>query len=369
MSNPIIRVLINAIHAKSGGGATYINNMLPLLCRNDSLEVHVALGHGQTAIVADAVKATVHRIAGSGGLVKTALFEQWHVPRLARRIGADVVFSPANYGPILAVNSVLLLRNAMGVGLLERRWRQRMYWAAVYGATLASALTAKRVIAVSNFAAQSGGRMIASVCRSKLKIVSHGVSPQFRPPGPNVERSNFLLCVSDLYLQKNILGLLDALAVLKASGVHVPLKIAGAPVDGDYTQSVERRITELDLSDQVTLLGGVDTQALVDLYQSCRAFVFPSFVETFGNPLVEAMACGAPIVTSDAAAMPEVAGDAAVFVNPHDTRQLAAALEQVMTDADLRSSLSTKALARAALFSWDRTAAQTVDVLLAAARR
>ncbi len=107
---------------------------------------------------------------------------------------------------------------------------------------------------------------------------------------------------------------------------------------------------------------------LLELYRRCAVFVFPSTVETFGNPLVEAMACGAPIASSNAAAMPEVLGEAALFFDPALIDGMAAALGRLLDDAGLRRELGCKAAARARQFSWPRCAEATLSVIREAAR-
>ena len=111
------------------------------------------------------------------------------------------------------------------------------------------------------------------------------------------------------------------------------------------------------------LLGRLSTDVLADLYRRCALFVFPSLAETFGNPLLEAMACGAPVVSSRATAMPEVLGDAAVFFDPLDVEGMGAAIGRVLGDGDLRRRLGEKALARAQAFSWETTAQRTAGVI------
>jgi glycosyltransferase involved in cell wall biosynthesis len=117
----------------------------------------------------------------------------------------------------------------------------------------------------------------------------------------------------------------------------------------------------------VRVLGHVPARELADLYRRCALFVFPSLVETFGNPLVEAMASGAPIVSSNAAAMPEVLGEAALFFDPGDTPAMAEGIAAALRDGDLRHRLGARARARARRFSWDETARRTIGVILSCA--
>ena len=99
------------------------------------------------------------------------------------------------------------------------------------------------------------------------------------------------------------------------------------------------------------------------MYQTCTLFAFPSTVETFGNPLVEAMSCGAPIVSSNTAAMPEILGDAARFFDPLDVEGMAHAISNLMGNARERRALSEKSLAHSKKYSWRQTAVKTADVI------
>jgi|GEM_PF-121075 len=110
-------------------------------------------------------------------------------------------------------------------------------------------------------------------------------------------------------------------------------------------------------------LGPIPDADLPALYAAATVFVFPSLYEGFGLPVLEAMACGTPVICSNTSSLPEVAGDAAVMVNPLDVNALAAALGQLLSDADLR----TKGLAQARRFSWEHTARQTLDLYRACA--
>lgn len=360
-----LRLLVNGLHAKTGGGVTYLRNMLPLLAAADGLDLHLCLHDGQAGLSADALDGvTVHRLTFKSGFWRLPIAEQIHVPRLARRIGADVTFSPANYGPVMAPNTVILLRNALGVAFVEKRPLKVAYWALVTLGTGLSLMACRRAIAVSEFARRSAG--IIPWSRQRIAVIPHGVSTAFSP-GVG-ERNGFLLAVSDLYVQKNYERLILALARLRETRPDIVLKIAGRPVDRDYEQTLIRLIVRLGLEDHVRFLGAVTEAKLADLYRRCAVFVFPSTVETFGNPLLEAMASAAPIASSNTAAMPEVLGEAALFFDPASVEDMAAALGSLLDDGDLRRDLSAKAAARARQFSWQKTARATLDVIRDAAR-
>jgi glycosyltransferase involved in cell wall biosynthesis len=291
------------------------------------------------------------------------------VPVLARRIGAHVVFSPANYGPLTAPRTVILLRNALNVAFVERRPAKLAYWAMVFLGTAISLVTCRRAIAVSRYAMRSASAGLLRLVGGRISIIPHGVNTMFSARGADEPREDFLLAVSDIYVQKNMHNLLLAVARVKASHPDVLLRIAGRPIDQAYFESLQQAVIREGLERNVAFLGHVAPKDLVALYRRCALFVFPSSVETFGNPLVEAMACGAPIACADAAAMPEVVGDAAILFDPADPGDMADKIARVIDDRALADALGKRGLDRARLYSWDRTARLTADVLIDAAGR
>ena len=196
-----------------------------------------------------------------------------------------------------------------------------------------------------------------------MVVVPHGVDPAYLSGNQNNTRDKFLLSVSDIYVQKNLIALLKAIANLRENIPDIRLKVAGSPVDADYFAALKALIVEHHLHEHVEFLGHVPVSELKELYGQCRIFVFPSTVETFGNPLVEAMACGAPIASSNTAAMPEVLGDAAVYFDPYDVENITEVLLQLYNDPDARSGLTSKARRRANLFAWQETKKRTLDVI------
>jgi len=227
-----------------------------------------------------------------------------------------------------------------------------------------SLIRCKRAIAVSKYAEQSltfGLRKLLS----KVEVIYHGVQNVFLS-NMNQSRKNFFLVVSDIYIQKNIHNLLIALVKITDKYPTVKLKIAGSSIDTNYLKNLNIIIKKNNLQDTVEFLGRKSPEELVSLYQKCQIFIFPSIVETFGNPLLEAMACGAPIACSNTAAMPEIAKDAALYFNPAEPDDIARKIIQLIEDEVLLRSLSKKSLARAELFSWEVTAEKTIEVIKSA---
>jgi len=362
------RVLLNALHAKTGGGVTYLKNILPLISVNPDFEFHLCIHESQTDILPELKNnVQLHTFNFKQGFWRLPFWEQVEVPRLARKVGADVTFSPANYGPFLAPNSVIMLRNALSVAFVERRPIKLAYWLLVSFGTVVSMFMCRRVIAVSNYARVSNFSALSGLLRNRFNIIPHGVSDVFSVDKGDSNRDGYVLAASDIYVQKNLKNLLYAFDILRSGNPDTKLKIAGRFVDEVYHRELTDIITEKGLHDHVEFLGGVYQDALVDLYRHCSVFVFPSTIETFGNPLIEAMASGAPIACSNTAAMPEIAGDAALFFDPYDVDDMAAVIGRLLVDQELCQDLSAKALAQAKKYSWEKTAECTLDVLYQAA--
>ena len=308
----------------------------------------------------------VDTFAGLSGII---FAEQFLLPRIARRLSCDVVFSTANYGPLNISNGVILLRNSLDVATVERRFRKLIYWGLIYVATMVSLLTARRVIAVSNYACNTSTRGVFEQVRKKVSIVPHGVSSAYSKIERKPSSKPFVLTVSDIYVQKNLHTLIKGFAVLLKDMPELTLKIAGKPLDASYYALVCRIVEEAKIAHAVEFLGHVSGEDLMSLYANCTVFVFPSTVETFGNPLVEAMASGCPIICANAAAMPEIAGDAVRYVDPTKSSDFTDALHEMINDETMRDVFSARARSRSKLYSWDQTAHLTLGVLRDVAKK
>ncbi|MEL7638496.1 MAG: glycosyltransferase family 1 protein [Solidesulfovibrio sp.] len=182
-------------------------------------------------------------------------------------------------------------------------------------------------------------------------------SPRGKPQAVGgLEPGAFWLCVGTIEPRKNHERLFAAYAQWRReTGGDMPLVLAGGK--GWLMDDVARTVKSLGIADRLVFTGYVTDAELAWLYASCRAFLYPSLFEGFGLPVLEAMSLGAPVVCSDATSLPEVAGEAALLVDPLDVAGLARAMAAVSADAALRERLRAASLARAGLFSWEKTAA------------
>ncbi len=171
----------------------------------------------------------------------------------------------------------------------------------------------------------------------------------------------YILYVGGFGPRKNVRGLLVAFAKVcrELPGDYLLICPGNWQRDGNSSDDL---IEALGLKERVIFPGYVPVNHLPWFYRGAELFVYPSFYEGFGLPVLEAMACGAPVVASATSSVPEVAGDAALLVDPHDTKNLSQAIYAVLTDPALAADLSARGLSRAAAFSWQKTAAETVRV-------
>ncbi|MFN8534898.1 MAG: glycosyltransferase family 1 protein [Dehalococcoidia bacterium] len=166
-----------------------------------------------------------------------------------------------------------------------------------------------------------------------------------------------ILWVGTFEGRKNLPGLLGAYARLNDAP---PLILAGRP--GWLESDIDARIASLGLAGRVICHWGPSQDDLVHLYNGAALFVFPSFYEGFGFPVLEAMACGTPVVSSNAGSLAEVTGDGGIQVDPHDETALACAIDAVLGSPALAADLRQRGFVQAARFSWERCADQTLAV-------
>ena len=204
----------------------------------------------------------------------------------------------------------------------------------------------------------------------RVRVAPLGVTGRFRPqPAEAVaavraryrlERP-FLLYVGGIDPRKDVPRLLEAWGGLRARRAGVPDLALGGAIERDpHFPALLRQAQRLGAADALRVLGFVADEDLPALLTAAEAFVFPSLYEGFGLPPLEAMACGTPVVASGAGSLGEVLGDAALLVRPGEAGSLADGIARLLDDGALRAALRERGLARAATFTWERTARETL---------
>lgn len=204
-------------------------------------------------------------------------------------------------------------------------------------------------------------------CSSRIRVIHLGVSPHFRRITDEVElrevRSRyqlperFMLFLGTLEPRKNLQGLLDAIS--DAGEDLPPLVIAGGL--GWKYESLLRKIDEHPCSGRIRVTGFIEDRHLPAILSAADFLVYPSLLEGFGLPVLEAMACGTAVLTSGTTSLPEVAGEAALYVDPGSTESILSGLRRLSIDSELREELARRGLVRARMFTWRETALKTLE--------
>lgn len=231
-----------------------------------------------------------------------------------------------------------------------------------------AARRAHRVLTVSEFSKRDIVERL-QVDPDRVQAIYHGISPGLQKsedPEADLARlkerygiePGFVLYLGTLQPNKNIEGLCAAYQQMRARGFEGQLVLAGAK--GWLYDEMWERIVKRGHDEGVLLTGFVDDEDISRLYACCATFALLSFLEGFGIPVIEAMACGAPVVAADACSLTEVTADAGLLVDPHDTDAIVSALMRAAAPGAERDDLVRRGFAHAATFTWKRSAEEHV---------
>ena len=206
----------------------------------------------------------------------------------------------------------------------------------------------------------------------RVAVVPGGVDASFRPV-PAAEHlalrqrlgldadTPFILFVGVIEPRKNLVRLMDAFAILK-SRQNLPHKLVVVGRKGWLWEGIMEHAERFPARGDTIFTGFVPEEELATLYSAAQMFAFPSHYEGFGLPVLEAMACGTPVVASRASSLPEVVGDAGLQVDPDDSEQLAAALELLALNPNVREDMRRRGLERARCFTWHAAASGLLEI-------
>jgi glycosyltransferase involved in cell wall biosynthesis len=357
----------------TGSGQT-VRYLVPALAKQDpALEITLVVPEWATE---QGVRALPERVRllpvlcrhGNWGKV---WFEQRTFPGVCQQIGVDLAHVPYFASPLSPpLPTLVTIHDLIPLVLPEYRGS---VWVRLYTSLVASAASQARLVLTDSEASKRDILTHLSIPDARVRVVYLAPAPQY---GPIEDRSvldavsrkydlpkTFVLWLSAFDVRKNARGLLHAYTWVHSSlGKDYPLVMAGRlpAADTRFFPDPKRAARELGLKEVVRFPGWVDESDKPALYSLATVFAFPSYYEGFGLPILEAMACGTPVVTSNAASLPELAGSAAFQIDPHDTRHLGAAIIALCVQEDLHAEMREKGLARAAQFTWEETARQTL---------
>lgn len=300
------------------------------------------------------------------------VWEQVHLPKAVNDYKLDLLHCTSNTAPIsLKVPLIITLHDIIYlekwnftkgttyqiIGNFYRRWNVPKV-----------VKKAKHIITVSEFEKQR----IAShfkLTDVQVSAVYNGVGAHFKRVRDEAELKrtkeaynlpdNFIFYLGNTDPKKNVIGVLQAISILKSKG-KLRSKLLMLDIDRDYLLATMKQIGDVSLMDDIVFSGYVPNKDLPAIYSQAQLFLYPSLRESFGIPLLEAMACGVPTITSNTSSMPEVAGSASVLVNPFKPEEIAEAILNLQQDLNLQQQLIAKGLKRVEHFTWEANAKQTL---------
>lgn len=292
------------------------------------------------------------------------LWEQWALPRAARKAGVDILHCTSNTAPIwcdiplvLTLHDIIFLEPRdkknkslyQNLGYFYRRWDVPRILK-----------KCRRIITVSDFELGNIKQKL-QLPDSQLKMIYNGYNEWFRPIESNKQQyrkyiadAGYFFFLGNTDPKKNTERTLVAYAkYLELSEVKRPLLMAD--LDQEYLNGIIERNGIETIRDHIVIPGYIINSDLPYIYNNAFAFLYTSLRESFGIPLLEAMACGTPVITSNKSSMPEIAGHDAILINPESSDEIALKMLQLERDTDFYQRQKAVGLERAKLFSWRKT--------------
>lgn len=292
------------------------------------------------------------------------LWEQWALPRAARKAGVDILHCTSNTAPIwcdiplvLTLHDIIFLEPRdkknkslyQNLGYFYRRWNVPRILK-----------KCRRIITVSDFELGNIKQKL-QLPDSQLKMIYNGYNEWFRPIESDKQQyrkyiadAGYFFFLGNTDPKKNTERTLVAYAkYLELSEVKRPLLMAD--LDQEYLNGIIERNGIEAIRDHIVMPGYIINSDLPYIYNNAFAFLYTSLRESFGIPLLEAMACGTPVITSHKSSMPEIAGHDAILINPESSDEIALKMLQLERDTDFYQRQKAVGLERAKLFSWRKT--------------
>ena len=370
-----MRIGVNTLFllpGKVGGSETYLRELLNAMAGREGVDIVVFTNRDNNGSLKEVLKGrdgVEFRLLDFSAESKVARIvrEQTQLPREVKRAGLDLLWSPGYTAPrfvsvpqVVTIHDMQYEAHPEVASYISRRMRSILIPMA--------ARTCCRVLAVSEFARTEIAKY-TGISQEKIDVTPEAADRSFAQPiesdrlGAGAKRllgqdAPYVLCVSNTYPHKKMARLVEAFGRLRESIPHL-LVLVGFRGRGE--EAVTRAIADLGGEERVVRLQGVGREDMVALYQAADLFVFPSVYEGFGLPVLEAMAAGVPVLTTRCGAIPEVGGANVNYFDHAREGDLEAKISEMLAlGADERERIVSAGRARAAGFTWAKTAEGTL---------
>jgi len=360
-----IGIDIHSIGSQKGGNETYyrelIKEMIRFPCDHSFFLYYTSPRASQEIDSGD--RFSLVRLRPSHRLLRIPFTLPWHV----RNQKLDVFHAQFIVPPFLKCKTVTTIPDIAYEHVPQFFPARQRAWSKLL--VRESAKRADHIITVSESSKQD---IVDTyhVSHEKITVTYEGAGEEFVPLDREKAKEDlarrygingeFVLYLGRLQARKNLVRLVESYAKLRKSGLPHKLVLAGKQ-DSLFLPALSR-IRELKLENDIVMPGYIRAEDVPIFFNAAEVFVYISYYEGFGLPIMEAMACGTPVITSRGSSLEEVAGDGALLVDPMDEMSIAEALTRVLSDADLRHRLGQAGLARSRQFNFKNAAEQTIGV-------
>ena len=272
----------------------------------------------------------------------------------------DVLFCPANIAPIFVPRRKKLVVTIHDVAFLTYPESFSNFFRIYYKFIMPIVVKrADKIITVSEYSKKEIEKYYPKA-KGKIEVIYLGFDESFKK-SDSIKKKNQILYVGSMNERKNFVGVLKAFERLNQKGFSLSL-VGNFSANFALDTETQNLIERAQASDNIEFRNDISDEELVKIYNESKLFVFASFYEGFGLPVLEAMACGTPVVCSNSSSLPEVGGDAVVYCNPLDVEDIKEKIELVLGDEELQKQMIKKGLENAKIFSWEKSADEHMKV-------
>jgi len=362
-----IGIIADSIDEPKTGLGTYTHNLIKNLSRfrkHEYIIIHYKRGGIANSVPCDDSIVPIPKIPFGKEIRKMCI-----LPFKIRELNLDVIHETYHFGPFLFPTDKISILTVFDLSPLifpeTHRYSTVLMHKLLFPLIIRNS---DKILTISESTKQDLMKYL-NISEKKIIVTYLSADEKFKPLNNKAINDikqkyklnfPFILYVGTLEPRKNIPVLLRAFYKLKKKNLQYKLIIAGKK--GWKYKEIFEITNKLNLQKDVIFTGYVSDEDLPKLYNAADLFVYPSLYEGFGLPPLEAMACGTPVITSNTSSLPEVVGDAGIMTNPYNVDGLANAMHEVLTNDGLSEDMIKKGLKRAKMFSWEKTAKETLKV-------